>query len=166
MTHCAVEQSWLPLTRFAIEQRSVRMTQCADEPSSIRLLNLEMSKDRSRCPSARLRQNREMCVTNAALGPAKSIRDHSAFSNLCQAAPMKGSNEVFRNACRYRYAPSSNGDEDRPPGCIGQSCENSKASLQGKPCLEAAELQPRRPVLPRISDAQESCRTRRGPRRS
>ena len=100
-----------------------------------RLLNLEMSKDRSRCPSVRLRQNREMCVTNAALGPAKAIRDHSAFSNLCQAAPMKGSNEVFRNAYRYRYAPSSNGGEDRPPGCIGQSCENSKASLQGKACL-------------------------------
>ena len=79
-------------------------------------LNVEMSKDRLRCLSVRLRQNREMCVTNPALGAAKSVRDHFAFSNLCQAAPMKGSNEVSRNAGRYRYAPSSDGGEDRPPG--------------------------------------------------
>jgi hypothetical protein len=35
MTHCAVEQSWLPLTQFAFEERSVRVTHCAVEASSI-----------------------------------------------------------------------------------------------------------------------------------
>jgi hypothetical protein len=35
MTHCAVEQSWLPLTQSAFEERSVRVTHCAVEASSI-----------------------------------------------------------------------------------------------------------------------------------
>src|ERR1035438_8862223 len=35
MTHCAFEQSWLPLTQFAFEERSVRVTHCAVEASSI-----------------------------------------------------------------------------------------------------------------------------------
>jgi len=33
--HCAVEQSWLPLTQFAFEKDLVRVTHCAVEASSI-----------------------------------------------------------------------------------------------------------------------------------
>src|ERR1019366_4184655 len=104
-----------------------------------RLLNLEMSKDRSRCLTVRLRQNREMGVSNPAIVPATSAWDHSAFSNLSLPAPMKGSNEVSRNACRYRYAPSSKGGEDRPHGCSGQAFENLGASHQCTRHREARE---------------------------
>ena len=97
-----------------------------------RLLNLEMSKDRPRCLSVELGQNREMWVIDPALQPATSAWDHSAFSNLRLTAPMKGSNGASRNACRYRYAPSSIGGEDRPRGYSGLSYENSEASRKTK----------------------------------
>jgi hypothetical protein len=41
MTHCAVEQSWLPLTQFAFEERSVRVTHCGVEASSIPIAQFE-----------------------------------------------------------------------------------------------------------------------------